>query len=138
MTARKKTAKKKTSKKKTSRKKARSALARIEDELPANLRDYAKQVRKQLNALERDIERAIPKARRSTARLIRDASHKLGDLEARGQKAWRARADSMTRDAQRMLRKLEKAVAPPRKRTTRKKGAARKKKTTANSAPTRA
>jgi hypothetical protein len=125
MTARKKTSgsKKRTATKKrtTAKKKTRSALARIEDELPANLRDYAKQVHKQLNSLERDIERAIPQARRRTARLIREASHKLGSLEASGQKAWRARADSMTRDAQKLLRKLEKAVAPTKKSAGKKK-----------------
>jgi hypothetical protein len=117
MTARKRTATKKSPK---------SALERMEDELPANLRDYAKQVHRQLNALERDLERAIPQARRRTARLIREASHKLGVLEERGQKQWRARADHMTKDAQKLLRKLEKAVAPPPRKRAAKKPVAKK------------
>ena len=118
MTARKRAAKKKSQK---------SALERIEDELPANLRDYVKKVHRQLNALERDVERAVPQARRRTARLIREASHQLGALEERGQKAWSARADHMTKDAQKLLRKLGKAVAPPAKRGGKKKSATRKK-----------
>lgn len=106
---------------------AKSALGRIEDELPANLRDYAKQVQKRLNALERDLERAIPKGRRRIAKLIREASHNLGVLEERGEKAWRQRAESMTKDAQKMLRRLEKAVAPPARKPAGKKKAAKKK-----------
>jgi len=136
--------KKATAKKGATKKRARSALDRLEDELPANLRDYAKQIHKQLNTLEKDIERAIPKARRRTARLIREASHKLGELEANGQKAWKARADSMTKDAQKLLRRLEKAVSPPRKTAKRKKtktpkkAAAKKRASKAVSAPPRA
>ena len=79
MAAKKKSAKKKTAKKKTARKK--SVVERLEDELPKTLRDYGKSVRARLNRLERDIERAVPQARRRTARLIREASHELGRLE---------------------------------------------------------
>ena len=145
MTARKKAPGSKTTRKRAPAKKRRAAtkakqksrLARIEAELPANLRDYAKQVHKQLNTLERDIERAIPQARRRTARLIREASHQLGAMEARGQKAWRERAEQMTKDAQSLLRRLEKAIAPaPRTRATnlKKKGTAKR---SANKAGTR-
>ena len=130
MTARKKAARKATARERTAgrrRQSKKSAIARLEDELPANLREYAKRVHKQLNALERDIERAIPQARRRTARLIREASHKLGAMEGRGEKAWRERADHATRDAQKLLRRLEKAVAPPpRKRASKKKAAAKR------------
>ena len=137
MTARKKAASSKTTRKRAPAKNRRAAtkakqksrFSRIEAELPANLRDYAKQVHKQLNTLERDIERAIPQARRRTARLIREASHQLGAMEARGQKAWRERAEQMTKDAQRLLRRLEKAIAPaPRTRatTSKKKGTAKR------------
>jgi hypothetical protein len=71
--------------KKTTRPKKKSSLDRLGDGLPANLREYGKQVRRQLNALERDIERAIPEARRRSAKLIREATHNLGDLVARGE-----------------------------------------------------
>ncbi len=129
MTARKKTTKKAVKKRAAKARKSKSALDRIQDELPANLRDYAKQVRRQLNALERQMERAIPQARRRTARLIREASHNLGAAEARGEKAWRQRAATMTKDTQKLLRRLEKAVAPPRvasKKKARKKTTAKK------------
>lgn len=132
MTARKKTTRKKTTRKKTANRKApKTALERIEDELPDTLRDYAKQLHKQMNALERDLERAIPQARRRIAKLIRETSHNLGAAEARGEKAWRQRAAHMTRDSQKLLRKLGRAVAPkPRarskKKPVRKKAAARR------------
>jgi hypothetical protein len=128
MTARKKTAGKTPKKRAAKARKNKTALDRIQDELPANLRDYAKHVRRQLNALERQLERAIPQARRRTARLIREASHNLGAAEARGEKAWRDRAAHMTKDAQKLLRKLGRAVAPP-PAASKKKAAARKKAT---------
>jgi hypothetical protein len=129
MTARKKTTGKVRKKAAARTRKSKSALDRLGDELPATLRDYGKQVRRQLNALEREIERAIPQARRRTAKLIRAASHNLGAREARGEMAWRERAASMTRDAQKLLKKLEKAVSPARaskKKAARKKKAAKK------------
>ena len=131
MTARKKTAGKTQKKRAAKARKNKTALDRIQDELPANLRDYAKQVRRQLNALERQLERAIPQARRRTARLIREASHNLGVAEARGEKEWRDRAAHMTKDAQKLLRKLGRAVAPPpaapkKKKAARKKATAKK------------
>ena len=123
-------AKKSTTRKATQRKRAgrsKSALARIEEDLPKSLRDFGKLVRKNLNQLERDIERAIPAARKRTARLIRDASHELGRIEERGEAAWRKRASKvgkdahkMTKDAQSLLRKLERAVAPPRSKQRKK------------------
>ena len=127
MTAQKRTTGKAQKKRAAKARGNKSALTRIQVELPANLRDYAKQVRRQLNALERQLERAIPQARRRTARLIREASHNLGAAEARGEKAWSDRAAHMTKDAQKLLRKLEMAVAPPRAAS--KKKAARKKTT---------
>jgi hypothetical protein len=129
MTARKKTTGKVRKKAAARTRKSKSALDRLGDELPATLRDYGKQVRRQLNALEREIERAIPQARRRTAKLIREASHNLGAMEARGEKAWREGAASMTRDAQKLLKKLEKSVSPARaskKKAARKKKAAKK------------
>jgi Na+-translocating ferredoxin:NAD+ oxidoreductase RnfC subunit len=130
VTARKETTGKAQKKRSAKARKNKSALDRLQDELPPNLRDYAKQVRRQLNALERQLERAVPQARRRTARLIREASHNLGAAEARGEKAWRDRAAHMTKDAQKLLHKLEMAVAPPRaaskKKATRKKTTAKK------------
>lgn len=126
VTARKKAARKKSAAPKS---RGKSAIARIEQELPKTLRDFGKQVRKNLNQLERDIERAIPAARKRTARLIREASHELGRIEERGEAAWRKRvskvgrdAHKMTKEARGLMRRLERAAAPAKQ----KKKAARK------------
>ena len=109
---------------------------RIEEGLPKTLRDFGKQVRRNLDQLERDIERAIPVARKRTARIIRDASHELGRIEERGEVFWRKgvaqatrEARKMTKDAQSLLRKLERSVAtakPKKKKAARKKVARKK------------
>jgi hypothetical protein len=133
-TARKKAARKKTTARKKSAK-SKSALVRIEEGLPKTLRDFGKQVRRNLDQLERDIERAIPVARKRTARIIRDASHELGRIEERGEVFWRKgvaqatkEARKMTNDAQGLLRKLERSVATakPKKKVARKKAARKK------------
>jgi hypothetical protein len=62
-------------------------------------------------------------------RLLREASHELGRLEGRGEKAWQRLTVPYRRRAVAMLKKLEKAVAPaakPRKKVARKKTAKRK------------
>ena len=128
MAARKKTTRKKASK----RPSASRAIARIEPDLPENLRDYARQVRKRLTQVEREIDRAEAQARRRFTRLLRNASHELGQMEAHGQAVWRKRTDPYRRQAVNLLKKLEKAVAPKparkkasRKTTTRRKTPAR-------------
>ena len=75
-------------------------------------------------------------ARRRTARVIHEASHELGRIEERGEAAWRKMvrqatkdANNMTKDAQGLLRKLERSVKPARakkKKAARKKVAAKK------------
>ncbi len=123
MAARKKKA---TRKKAAKRASASRAIARLEPELPANLREYARQVRRRLTQVEREIDRAEAQARRRFTRLLRNASHELGHLEARGQAEWRKLTNPYRRRAVSLLKKLEKAVAPPaRKKAARKK--ARKK-----------
>jgi hypothetical protein len=87
MTARKKTAtRKKTTRRKTT---ARTALARLEAEMPKSLREFRGRVSKQLGQLEKDIERAGIQTRRRAAKLIREASHQLGRLEAKGEPGFR-------------------------------------------------
>ena len=121
MTARKRTTRK--TRKKASRR--RSTLSRLEAELPKTLRGYTREVQKRLNHLEREVERASVPYRRRAAKLIREASHHLGSLQARGESGWRRQAQPYRKKAQQMLRKLERAVAPPAKRkATRRKKAA--------------
>jgi len=142
MAQRKKTAKRKAApRKKRPRVAARgaTALERIESELPATLKEYGKRLRRALTRLEVDIERGEKRARRTATRLLREASHQLGALEARGEREWKRRTTQARREAVRLLRKVEKAIEPPnRKARTRKTGIGRKKPAAAKTAqPTR-
>jgi hypothetical protein len=114
-------ARKKAARKKATRRKARSsglggrldaALGRID--LPPTLRDYANQVRGRLDGLERELTRASVDVRRRAARLLREASHQLGRLEAEGEAGWRRLAAPYRRQLLDLLRRLEKALAPQR------------------------
>jgi hypothetical protein len=96
------------------------ALRRIEPELPANLREYSRQVRRGLVKLERQIETAQRDARRRWARLLREVSHQLGRLEAEGEKRWKRQTYPARREAVRLLKRLQRAIEPPRPRPARK------------------
>ena len=106
MAARKKTARKATRRAAS----ARSALPRLE--LPRNLQEFRKRIETQLNTLERDVARARTETRRRAARLIREASHQLGRLEARGETGWRQLAESYRKELVRLLERLERAITP--------------------------
>jgi ketol-acid reductoisomerase len=101
-------AKKKAAKKKAAKKKA---AARIEAELPKSVRAYTKEVRKRLTKLERDIGKARAQASRRGTKVLREASEYVGHLEARGEKEFRKRRG----EAVKVLKKLEKAIAPKKK-----------------------
>ncbi len=103
-------ARKKTTRKAARGRAARSALPRLE--LPRNLQEFRKRIEKQLNALEGDVARARTETRRRAARLIREASHQLGRLEARGETGWRQLAESYRKELIRLLARLERALAP--------------------------
>ena len=128
MAARKKTARKATRRAAS----ARTALPRLE--LPRNLQEFRKRIETQLNALERDVSRARTETRRRAARLIREASHQLGRLEARGETGWRQLAESYRKDLVRLLGRLERAIVPKGSARTVRKAGARVKKA-ASSAP---
>lgn len=97
-----------------------AALGRLE--LPPTLRDYADQVGRRLDGLEREVTRTSADVRRRAAKLIREASHQLGRLEVRGEAGWRRLTRPVRRQLVDLLGRLEKAVAPrpARKRTSRK------------------
>jgi hypothetical protein len=121
-------AKKKVRKKTATRRgRGAEALDRLEAELPPNLKELSRRVRRDLTRLERQIETARSDARRRWARVLRDASHELGRLEAIGEKRFRKLTTQARRDAVKVLRRLEKAIEPPKKkrvaRKTRKKKA---------------
>ena len=118
MAARKKTARKKTARRKVAKKTARKKTTRkktssrsiLGDELPKSLKAFGAQLRRDMNAVERQIESASRASRRSLARVVRDASHQLGHLEARGQKEWHALSKRTEAEARKTLRKVRKAA----------------------------
>jgi hypothetical protein len=93
--------------------KAKSTVQRIEEELPPELRPYARRMRQGLSRLEKQLASAQEGARRRWARLLREASHQLGRVEALGEREWRKRSTQARRDAVKLLRRLEKAIEPP-------------------------
>ena len=112
--ARKTTAKKKTGrKKKAASKKRGTRRVRIDlvgSELPKSLKAFGRQLRRDLNAIEKQIEIATKDTRRSLARVVRDASHQLGALEARGQREWRSLSRNAERDVERVVKRVRKAT----------------------------
>lgn len=112
MAARKKTARKKAARRKSAGSRLSATLGRFE--LPPTLRDYASQVRGRLDRLERDLAKAQVDVRKRAARLLREASHQLGRLEAEGEAGWRRLTAPYRRQLLDLLRRLEKAVAPSR------------------------
>jgi len=113
----------KRSAKKGSRSKAPTAIERLEGELPKDLRDFSRIVRRDLGQLEKQIEGARKDVRRGLTRALREVSHQLGRFEADGERRWKKLTSQARRDAVKVLRKLEKVIEPPK----RKRKAARKK-----------
>lgn len=113
------------------RRKNAGAFARLEGQLPPTLREYAGDLRKRLDRLERDLAKARLEARKRAAKLLREASHQLGRLEVGGEAAWRKLGASYQKDLVALLKRIEKALAPPAKRRP-----ARKKRATPASAST--
>ncbi len=118
-TSHKTAAQKKTSRKKSSSKKSATAIARartsaaldrLERELPPTLRDYSRRVRQQLGKLEREIDRTQARYRRQAVRLLREGSHRLGSLEALGERGWRELSKRARKEILNILRRLEHAV----------------------------
>jgi hypothetical protein len=108
-----------------SRRSRPTRLARLEGQLPPTLREFASELRKRLDRLERDVTKAQLEARRRAARLLREASVQLGRLEVSGEAGWRKLGASYQRELVALLKRLEKALAPPATRKP-----ARKKKVT--------
>jgi len=121
MTARSSAKKKNTAKGRGRRK---DPLARLEGQLPPTLREYAGELRKRLDRLERDVTKAQIAARRRAAKLLREASQQLGRLEVAGEAGWRKLGASYQKELVALLKRIEKAVAPP---AARKRKPARKK-----------
>jgi len=106
-----KTTVRKAKRRKTARGPARSRLARVEQELPSDLREFARRVRAGLSTIERDLDQVQARTRRQGARLLREASHALGRFEAEGERRGRKLTRPARREALRLLRRLESALA---------------------------
>jgi hypothetical protein len=112
----KKAAAKKTTRKKAAKKTGRKKIGRIAAsdllgaELPKSLKALSRQLRRDLNAIEKQIETAGVETRRSLTRVIRDASHHLGTLEARGQKEWRKMSARARSEVERTLKRVKRAT----------------------------
>ena len=120
MTARRSVRKRRTTKKKTVlparvKRGLRKGVARVErlsEDLPSTLDEYSSRMHKQLTLLEREVERAEARARREIARVLRQASHRLGRFEAEGEKQWNRLTAQARREALGLLRQLEKRLTP--------------------------
>ena len=108
-----------------SRRSRPTRLARLEGQLLPTLREFASELRKRLDRLERDVTKAQLAARRRAASLLREASVQLGRLEVSGEAGWRKLGASYQKELVALLKRLEKALAPPAARKP-----ARKKKAT--------
>jgi len=87
-------------------------IAGLELELPDSLRDFGRQVRRRLTQLEKEAAQLREEASRRATHLVREASHRLGWLEARGEVGWRELTDRSRRNLANLLRRLERAVDP--------------------------
>jgi len=109
--ARKKTTRRKSSNKVASaRARTSAALDRLERELPTTLRDFSRRIRGGLGKLEGEIDRAQAKYRRRGVRLLREGSHRLGALEARGERGWRDLSERARKEILSVLHRIEHAV----------------------------
>ena len=54
------------------------------------------------------------RARRRSTRLLREATHQLGRLEAEAERRWKKLSHQARHDAARLLHRLEVAIEPPR------------------------
>jgi len=91
-----------------------STLARLQQELPPTLRDFSRRMSRGLSDLEKRIEREGRVARRQGTRMLRQASHRLGQLEAQGEREWRKQSLRARHAAVRLLHQLERSIEPQR------------------------
>jgi hypothetical protein len=107
----KKAGKRKATKKKTARRGKKSArVDLVGSELPKSLKAFGKQLRRDLSEIEKRIETAGKEARRGLARVVRDASHQLGKLEARGEREWRSLSKKAQGDVDKVAKRVRKVL----------------------------
>lgn len=87
--------------------------------LPQAFADYVDQAHKLLDRIEREIVKAGTRTRGEAARRLREASHELGRIEARGEREWRRLSKRARAEAVRLLENLRATIAPTAVRKTR-------------------
>lgn len=113
-TTRKRAPARKTTVRKTTRKRAVRTLGKLEEDLPKSLSEFRRRMDKRLNQVEKQLQTAKADARKRWAKALREGSHQLGRIEAAGEKRWRTLAGKARREALTVLRRLEKAIEPPK------------------------
>jgi uncharacterized alpha-E superfamily protein len=78
--------------------------------LPKSLAAFSRELKADLNALEKDLESAGHDARQHLTRVMGDASHQLGVLEARGQKQWASISKRAAAQVQETVDRVKQAV----------------------------
>jgi hypothetical protein len=104
------TKKKRSRRRPTAAARAGMAIARLEKRLPERLGDYVKQLREGLATLEKQVADAQANTRRQAASVLREATHQLGQLEERGEAAWRRLTGQYRKDAEQVLERVERAI----------------------------
>jgi hypothetical protein len=95
---------------KTPAKKAASAVSKLKADLPPTLAEFTRKVQAGLTRMQKQIEGSP--ASKDFLRLLREVSHRLGKLEAEGEKRFRKLAGQARRDALSLLKRVEKALEP--------------------------
>ncbi len=91
-------------------KKAARAASKHKADLPPSLAEFARKVQGGLSRVQKQIEGSP--ASRDFLRLLREASHRLGRLEAEGERRFRKLAGAARKDALGLLKRVEKALEP--------------------------
>ncbi len=133
-TTRKSAPRKRVAKKAARKKTGSKQAALLHMELPPTLRDFSRRMSRGLTDLEKRIEQEGRIARRRGTRMLRQASHRLGQLEAQGEREWRKQSLRARHAAVRLLRQLERSLEPRRGVRGRKKTAQRSRGETAGTA----
>jgi len=117
-TTRKKTTRKAPRKKTTARKGTRKKVARkkatpksLATELPKSFAAFRRELNRDLTKLEREVEAARKDTRRKLTRLVREASQQLGHLEAKGASEWKKLSKQASRDVEKMVSRVKKALS---------------------------
>ena len=92
-------------------------LRQLGREVPETLASFSRQARAGLARLEQQLADGGHHPKQLTKQLVRtlrEVSHQVGRFEAYGERGWRALTLQARHEAAKALRKLEKAIDPPK------------------------